>query len=61
MFQNSVLLLSLKIYMNQLKNKKLPVIMIFLPVWCDDKKSIQLAVYVEKVSMTIYYIYIPEE
>ena len=54
MFQKSVLLLSLKIYMNQLKNKKLPVIMIFLPVWCDDKKSIQLAVYVEKVSMTIH-------
>lgn len=40
--------------MNQLKNKKLPLIMIFLPVWGDDKKSIQLAVYVEKVSMTIH-------
>ena len=39
MFQKSVLLLSLKIYMNQLKNKKLTVIMIFLPVWCDDKKT----------------------
>ena len=40
--------------MNQLKNKKLPLIMIFLPVWCDDKKRIQLVVYIEKVSMTIH-------
>lgn len=40
--------------MNQLKNKKLPVIMIFCQCGVMIKKRIEPAVYIEKVSMTIY-------